>query len=125
MVILNLRDKSELSKYQYIRVDRSSPLGNPFDLRGEDERLDVIEGYRRYLWYLIRDGKRPVIAAHEVANELMLQPSPLWEQKKWTCYQVLSALRSIDSDANLACWCYPKACHAEVIIKASAYLRSI
>ena len=31
--------------------------------------------------------------------------------------RVLAAIRSLPEDAVLGCWCYPKSCHGDVIIK--------
>ncbi len=46
-----------------IRCDRSSVLGNPFEMRNEDERAAVIEAFRRYLWLTMSHGFKPVQAA--------------------------------------------------------------
>ena len=80
-------------------VDRTTPLGNPYKLEGEDTptaRAAVIEQYRQHLW---RELQNPASAAS----------------------QDLSKLREIwleNGSLILRCWCTPRACHGQVIARA-------
>jgi hypothetical protein len=74
----------------------ASPLGNPF--RVGSDRGDAIERYRHWLWQQIKDCKPPVLSALRVILS--------WEQDR------------PDKTVSLGCWCHPKPCHCEVIIKA-------
>ena len=91
ILVLNKRNAATRSEY----VGRPSPLGNPFKLERESNRDAVIEQYEVWL--------RERIAARDrrVCDEL-------------------NRLYVIARDTGLlelACWCAPKRCHAEVIRK--------
>lgn len=75
------------------RVDRRTPLGNPFMMSSEHTRADVIEKYRRYFLGKIATG-----ADTAFLNELQ---------------RIEAAARK--ADIALECWCAPKPCHAEII----------
>src|SRR5947207_8231436 len=69
-------------------IGRGSIWGNPFVMHYESERDKVVEAYRRYLWSAIRNG----VVTKEMLKEL---------------------------DGNrLACYCSPKRCHGDVLVKA-------
>ena len=73
----------------------SSPLANPFRISLSTCRVAAVEAYRRWLW-----GR---LQARDAG--------------------VLAALRAIDDNSVLVCWCSPEPCHAEVITRAAAWLR--
>mgnify|MGYP000371465641 CR=1 FL=1 len=73
---------------RHVYVGRSSPLGNPFDVATYGDRS--LELYRRHLWDQIRGG-----------NE-----------------DVLEAMTAVTSETTLVCSCWPRPCHAEVIVRA-------
>lgn len=71
-----------------IKIDRSSPLGNPFKIREGATRDQVCDQYRDYLAdAYLRD------------------------------YAIRGAIRRIEQavrggqSVNLQCWCFPKRCH--------------
>lgn len=65
-------------------VDRTSKWGNPYRMKGENDRDNAIRFYRNYL------KSRP-----ELVHDLMdLNPD------------------------ELACWCAPRECHAEILREA-------
>jgi hypothetical protein len=78
-----------------------SVFANPFShLAGAQAqhvatREDAIEAFRQWLWQQLQGGNPPV----------------------------LTALRAIQPDTVLVCWCAPQPCHAEVIARAAAWLR--
>ena len=76
-----------------VKVDRSSVLGNPYRIGKDGTREEVIEKYKKYLWNCIC-----------VVDEL-------------------NRIGSMDDSTKLGCWCKPKACHAEVVLKAVNYLK--
>jgi hypothetical protein len=77
--ILNMRNTPLVADLCF-RIDRKTKWGNPYKMRSERERMDVI---KKYTYYLLDS---------ELVNEL-------YEIKgKW-----------------LACWCYPKPCHGNVL----------
>ena len=72
-----------------------SPLANPYTIRQAGSRENAIELYRSWLWLRIR------------------HKSP----------RILNALKQLDEDTVLVCWCHPLLCHAEVIERAWRYCK--
>ena len=71
---------------KYVRVDRASVFGNPFVIGKDGDRSEVIAKYREY--FLNRVAEDDYFRA-----------------------------RVLELDGqNLACWCAPQDCHADVII---------
>ena len=73
---------------------RGSRLDNPY-LVSSYGRAEAIELYRAWLWEKIQSG------------------DPM----------ILAALNSLTDDTVLVCWCKPKICHADVIVKAWEWLQ--
>jgi hypothetical protein len=71
-----------------------SPLANPYKAR-DYGRGGTLPHYRRWLWQRIQAGETAVLAA----------------------------LRAIDEQSVLVCWCAPNPCHGDVIKAAAAWLR--
>ena len=82
-------DSNEIS----IKVDRSTPLGNPYYMNDESERDNVCDKYATYL-------AASYNSKADVAKEIN---------------RIIDVLARCD--VVLLCWCYPKRCHAEEIIK--------
>ena len=79
----------------------ASPLANPFKPRrlwraDYGGRGGTLPHYRRWLWERIRAGD-PV---------------------------VLAALRAINDETVLVCWCKPGPCHGDVVSAAADWLKS-
>lgn len=91
--IENLRNRKPDKVYD-IRVDRSSILGNPFPMKSEKYRSQVIEKYSQYLINTFRTHNTKII------NEII---------RLRYIYETYGKL-------NLFCWCAPKDCHARIII---------
>lgn len=107
MRVINIRHGSSAEFYDkpetgYVYVGRPSPLGNPFshlDLPNTIRRADLVEAvesYREWLW-----GK---IKSQDSA--------------------VMTALGALTEKSILGCWCKPKLCHGDVIVKAWTWLQS-
>ena len=89
--ICNLRYES--IKFDYdVRVDRSNVLGNPFVMKNEWERDEVIEKYKEYFEEKIKKDEKFLKELYRLRD----------------LYKKYGKLR-------LFCWCFPKKCHAEVI----------
>jgi ribonuclease HI len=71
-----------------------SPLANPFVARVRG-RGETLERYRTWLWQRIQAGDTAV----------------------------LNALRAIDSETVLVCYCHPAPCHGDVVLAAANWLR--
>lgn len=78
-----------------VYIGRPSPLGNPFVIGKDGDRTAVIEKYRQWLWERIK------------AND----------------EAVLAALRALNDDSVLVCWCAPLPCHGDIVIRAAAWLK--
>lgn len=81
--------------FRVVRVDRGTPLGNPYPMRTEAERDRVCESYDAWLARQIED---PESAAARALRRL-------FERYRR------------GEDLALACWCAPKRCHAESLRK--------
>ena len=79
----------------WLYVGRGTPLGNPYTLA--EHGMNALPLYKAWLWRQIRSG------------------SPL----------VLAALRSITPEHHLVCSCAPRACHADIIVRAWLWLRDV
>jgi len=90
ITIKNLRDETPVHEWQ-VRVDRSSPLGNPFVMRGVLDRDAVCDRYAEWLNAHKNDPK--------IKAEL----------------DRLERLYHKHGKLELFCWCYPKRCHSSTI----------
>jgi len=90
ITIKNLR--SSKPKYSWdFKVDRSSPVGNPYNMKDESERDKVCDKYDDWFYQ----------AAHN--------------QDFFNYLNTLSDEYKQYGRLNLFCWCAPKRCHAETI----------
>jgi hypothetical protein len=78
--ILNMRNTPLVADLCF-RIDRKTKWGNPYRMRSERERMDVI---KKYTYYLLDS---------ELVNDL----------------------HELREGKRLACWCYPKPCHGDVL----------
>lgn len=92
--IKNMRDEKPVKPWD-VRVDRNTPLGNPFFMKDEDDRDRVCDKYDN--WF--DDAAESVYCQRELDRLI----------------DILHHYGKI----NLFCWCAPKRCHAETI---KAYL---
>lgn len=91
--VVNLRNYKLYPNEVLIKVDRSSVLGNPFFMKEESQRNKVCDEYETYF-------QKQVVENQRFLNELKR-----------------IAMMAREKDIALACWCFPKRCHAEVIKK--------
>ncbi len=87
----NLREKYNDNILQ-VRVDRKSPLGNPFIMEDESQRDTVCNLYEKYLLRQVKHNLR--LFCDELDRVLELANT---------------------QDIRLMCWCTPKRCHSETI----------
>ncbi len=82
--------KVDMSDPDIVYIGRGSVFGNPFVMKNksDEERTRVIEEYRHWLWVQIQQGA--------ITKEMLLE---------------------LD-EKRLACYCAPKPCHGDVIVKA-------
>jgi hypothetical protein len=84
-----------------IRVDRSSPLGNPFEIGKDGTRAEVIAKFERYLADSILKE-----VGEMTEDEMKMLVHLLWIQEE-----------SRKGDVALMCWCKPLDCHGDEIKK--------
>jgi hypothetical protein len=95
--IVNLRQSN--GQPGIVKVDRSTVLGNPFEITPECDRYQSIAQYRVWLWERMREKKAVWLKLLELVR----------------IYQATDEL-------VLGCWCAPLKCHAEVIRAAIEWL---
>lgn len=122
---VNVQDTEEFIYLGRGRKNKmSSSLANPFLLMNENQRPSVIQAYRQWLWQVIKDKDT---RAKLIAQSHNLKVAPRWTQPSYK--QVMSELHKLcdlskDDDVyNLGCWCSPKECHVDVVIRAVNYLK--
>lgn len=93
--VVNIRNYVPKPNERFIRVDRKSPLGNPFYMRSESMRDEVCEKYKAYFHKKVSKRDPLIMGALQ---------------------EIIDVLKSGTSVA-LACWCAPKRCHGEVILE--------
>ncbi len=116
-----------------IRCDRSSVLGNPFDM-GKDEQLrePVIKAYREWLWaniqlYQDNRGSGRVNLARwknlRVATAAFKNPSANDVVKE---LQRIAGLVKAGKKVRLLCWCKQEnkevACHADIVMNCLIWI---
>lgn len=104
-----------------ISVDRTSPLGNPFELKVEEYRDRVCEAYEEYFYLVVDKLVEPEIAAKIVSERSSLEIAATWKRPRLGLFlQALSYLKKLsilNAVLVLNCWCFPKRCHAETIVR--------
>jgi len=90
VVIKNLRECQPVQEFDF-RVDRKSPLGNPFTT-GKYSRDIVCDMYEEHF------------------HNVMLKDSEVQR-----CLDRIIEAHRVYGGVNLFCWCVPLRCHAETI----------
>lgn len=80
-----------------IYIGRPSIFGNPFAMKTEADRADVIERYHEWLKYMYQHDQ----LIHDEIHRLV----------------------DMKDDIILICWCAPKPCHGDVIKEAVLSIR--
>ena len=84
---------------QDIFIGRPSVLGNPYPMKGKEDRTRVIELYRQWLWSQIK------------LKEMVYQE-----------LERITVLVKSGKSVRLICYCAPQPCHGNVIAKAVYWL---
>ena len=100
MIVVNVSNYGGLEKAKRRGVTycgRPSALGNhAAPLLKEEDRAKVIGEYRQWLLDMIAENDDPV----------------------------MDALRELNEDTVLGCWCKPRLCHADVIVEVWTDLKA-
>jgi len=89
MRVVNLRKE----KYDFY-IGRGSPFGNPFVIGKDGTREEVIAKYENWL-------------RKKISEPGILEPYSVWRK----------LLDDMPKNIILGCYCKPKACHGDVIVK--------
>ena len=90
--LMNLREAYPSEPYDF-RVDRHSPVGNPFRAKSEKHRDEACDAYEGYFHAMVSSNN------DEIVKYLAMIQEALREHGK----------------VRLFCWCVPKRCHGETI----------
>ena len=100
--IVNLKCYVPKSGEVLVKVDRSSPLGNPFKMYSESDRDLVCRKYEEYMQSKVKDFlEHKAISKNDISYIIELNR--------------IIQLAKQGKDIALGCWCYPKRCHSESI----------
>lgn len=119
--VINLRNKPNVNTY--VRVDRASLLGNPFELSNKSskkQRAEVCEGHRRYLWLILAYKKSPAEAVQEVLKSipsLVIAKTYKLSDRDSFIKDLKFTYSSYTEGKKLGCWCAPEQCHADSYVK--------
>jgi hypothetical protein len=113
-----------------IRVDRGSVLGNPYEMNKDESNRDrVCEAYKHWLFANIKcwleAKKRDIppagwghIDPSSLAIASGLRIAPAWKQPSVSQVEaefIRLCYLATQQNISLICWCFPKACHADVL----------
>ena len=91
--IVNLQTYVPMEGEMLIKVDRTTPLGNPFRMQDESQRDRVCEWYEELFQSFI---EKDALFKHHIDY-------------------IINESRT--TNIALGCWCAPKRCHAETILR--------
>ncbi len=93
--IKNLKSNTFKNEPYQFKVDRSSPVGNPFPMKSKLDRDEVCDSFSRYFYAVLikKDYVRTYL--HKIKDALIQY-----------------------GFVELYCWCAPLRCHAETIKEA-------
>jgi hypothetical protein len=101
--VVNIKDKKkgEVWVFNPIRIDRTTPWGNPFIMGIDGGRDEVCDRYMKWLdeWVNDKSEIKYKIGSREYSNKWVVEH--LYELK----------------GKDVACWCSPLRCHGEILIK--------
>ena len=75
-----------------VRIDRQTPYGNPFVMKDESQRADVIRHHAAWLMKQIAQGKAPYDHA---------------------------SMKDLAAASAFLCWCHPRRCHGDALAEAA------
>lgn len=103
--VINLRTYVPKENEVLFRIDRQSPVGNPFYMHNESERDRVCEQYKFYFEAIIKAYQENGL------NSLVA------DKKEFILYLARIVNQAKKSNVALGCWCVPKRCHGLTIKK--------
>lgn len=118
-----------LGPYDF-KVDRTSILGNPYEMEKDESNRDrVCEAYKHWLfaniqrWLDMKARSIPKTSWGHVDPTSLAIAKDLRVASTWKRFNVAQieseftklSYEAIQHDISLICWCFPKACHADIL----------
>lgn len=91
--VVNVKTYKQNAEEIFFKIDRTSPLGNPFHMEDETQRARVCEYYK--VWFNDKVKKQ--------------------DDTNFLNYLEFIYNKAKNNNIALGCWCSPKQCHGEVI----------
>jgi len=100
-----------------ILCDRSTYLGNPFDLKKEKDRDKVCDAFDQYFNLILDKGLEPILAANQVQLDQQITIALSWKRPNHHQFlRILSSITNSKESETYICCCHPKRCHVQTYI---------
>ena len=121
--VVNKRNLSNEIGWIDIVIDRSSVLGNPFELLDEADRDKVCNAYVVFAWHAIWLGKEFDLFDYAKKNGLVISKKFKDDREKARnlINQMIEGVQK-GNKYRLICWCFPKRCHGMELVKMLNYI---
>jgi hypothetical protein len=118
----SLKNLSPIIGCKDIVIDRTTALGNPYDMNKKQTREVVVAAYRKYLWRCIQMAEEDPCQFPEFDESLAIAPTYRYPEVGVVVAKLEAITRSKD-DIRLLCWCSPAACHGDIIRSCVLWMR--
>lgn len=103
-----------------VRCDRTSVLGNPFEMIIESERDAVCDAYRQHLNNVVVKKQDTIASIWSCSDQFNVLVSDKFDEHRAARDSMLAELKRLYYKAHsvqttLLGWCAPKRCHCETI----------
>ena len=115
--VVNLRNCKPEAGWLDIKCDRSTVLGNPFELKGEDSREAVVHAHKQWLNQCRVHAHLDIPLAIDMWKNKGFKVALSYKHP--TSFIVMRELNRIEGllragqKVRLQCWCYPSSCHCD------------
>lgn len=125
--VVSQRNLSSEIGYKDIVIDRTTALGNPYDMNKTQGREVVIAAYRRYLWNCIRMEKEDPCQFPQLEKGLLVAGT-FRHPEVGVVVDRIRRLAREQTNIRLLCWCKQEgkevACHGDVIKNCILWMRN-
>ena len=120
VVVSNQRGGADVAHegYTEVRVDRSTPLGNPFKVSAESLRDPACEAYVEYISDPVLADVNEIALRHGLVVDSRFATGPAVGAAAARAMDQLEARLRAGEKLNLRCWCAPLRCHGNAIADA-------
>ena len=122
----SLKNLSPIIGYKDMVIDRTTALGNPYDMNKDQTREIVIAAYRKYVWRCIQMSREDPCQFPEFDRTLVIAPTYRYPEVG-VVVSKLEAIARLKEDIRLLCWCKQDnkevACHGDVIKSCVLWMR--